>query len=98
MRRPWLLAALLWALFTFGPLLSVLLASAVATTHGCALDEGSVHPCIIAGWDAGGLLYGLGVLGWLMLVTLPLGAIAGVVGLVLWLVAWVRKRKPSPDR
>ncbi|GMA15739.1 hypothetical protein E5F05_06160 [Deinococcus metallilatus] len=93
MRRFWpLLAVLLWALFTFGPLLSVLVASAVATANGCALDEGSIHPCVIAGWNAGGLLYTLGVLGWLMLLTLPVGAVVGAVGGVLWLVWWGRRK------
>jgi hypothetical protein len=38
------------------------------------VDEGSVHPCVINGKDYGQLLYTLGVMGWLMLVTLPAGA------------------------
>ncbi|MEW6422889.1 MAG: hypothetical protein AB1511_14395 [Deinococcota bacterium] len=98
MRRHWpLIAVFLWALFTFGPLLSALFAAAVASANGCALDEGSIHPCVIAGWDAGRLLYSFGVLGWLELLTLPLGAAAGAAVLVVWLLwrgrrTWIRNR------
>ena len=46
------------------------------------MDE-VVHPCIIAGHDYGQLLYTLGVLGWLMLLTLPAGAFA----FAIWVVA-----------
>jgi hypothetical protein len=93
MRRRWpLIAVLLWALLTFGPLLGVLLASAVASANGCRLDEAGAYPCVVAGVDVGGLLSGLFVLGWLMLLTLPLGAVVGVVGAVLW---WSRRKRPS---
>lgn len=96
MRRRWpVLAALLWAFLTFGPLLGVLLASAVAGANGCRLDEAGSYPCVVAGVDVGGLLSTLFVLGWLMLVTLPAGIVVGAVGLVLWLS---RRRLTPPDR
>jgi hypothetical protein len=66
-----LLAILTVALAPVG---SVAVCGLIANTHGCKVDEGSVHPCIIGGHDYGQLLYTLGVLGWLMLVTLPGGA------------------------
>lgn len=44
-----------------------------------------MHPCIIIRQDYGQLLYSLGVLGWLMLVTLP----AGVFAFVVWLIVLV---------
>ncbi|MDB5046533.1 MAG: hypothetical protein JWQ08_2583, partial [Deinococcus sp.] len=43
-------------LLTFAPLISVLLASSIASTHGCQLSSAGVQPCIIMGWDAGSLL------------------------------------------
>jgi hypothetical protein len=52
------------------------------------VDEGSVHPCTIRGHDYGQLLYTLGVLGWLMLVTLPGGALA----LMIWLIILILHR------
>ena len=88
--------------FAFAPIGSVILCGIIANAYGCRVDEGSVHPCIINGQDYGHLLYSLGVLGWLMLVTLPCGLLAFVVWLIVLIlhrVAW-RKRVsagiPSP--
>lgn len=91
---PWLIG-LLWALYTFGPLLSTMIAGAIANAHGCQLDEGSIHPCIVAGKDIGETLYSMGVMAWLMLITLPTGLIAGVVILVVFIVLRVRRRAAS---
>jgi hypothetical protein len=82
---PWVwywLALFVITAFAFAPIGSVLLCSAIANTYGCRVDEGSAHPCIIAGHDYGGLLYSLGVMGWLMLVSLP----AGFFAFVGWLI------------
>jgi hypothetical protein len=67
---------LVLVLFTVAPILSVAIAGAVARFCGCRLDEGGPHPCILWGVDVGGLLYCMGVAGWFMLLTLPLGALA----------------------
>src|SRR5438067_790527 len=56
--------------------------------YSIGVDEGSVHSCVINGKDYGQLLYTLGVMGWLMLVTLP----AGVFAFVLWLVVLIIHR------
>lgn len=84
------------ALFGISPLLVALTAGSIASANGCALDEGSVHPCVIGGHDYGELLYTLGVLGWLSLATIPLGGLTvlgyGVFVLVQWLV---RSRRAS---
>jgi hypothetical protein len=56
--------------------------------------KGSVHPCIVEGKDYGQLLYTLGVLGWLMLVTIPAGALALLIWLVVLMLhrtAWRRR-------
>ncbi|MPY67166.1 hypothetical protein F8S09_10745 [Deinococcus sp. SDU3-2] len=92
MRRLPILVASLWALLTFGPLLGVMIASAVAGAFGCRLDEAGSYPCVVAGVDVGGLLSTLFVMGWLMLLTIPLGAVLGAAGLVAWLVA---RRRPG---
>ena len=76
------LAAILFV--AVSPAIPVILASAVANINGCRLDEGSTHPCVILGRDFGGLLYEMGVLGWLGLVTIP----AAVFLLLAW-AAWV---------
>ncbi len=94
---PWLwyvLVLFLIAAFAFAPIGSVILCSAIANAYGCKVDEGSVHPCTINGHDYGELLYSLGVMGWLMLVSLPGGLFAFVgwlISLILHRATW-RKR------
>ena len=77
-------------LYTIAPILSVLLSSAIASTLGCELNEGDVHPCNCFGMNIGGLLTTMFVSGWLALVTLPTGLIAMIafpifVGTSAWL-------------
>jgi hypothetical protein len=80
-RFPWiwyLLVLLMIFGFAFAPIGSVMLCGAIANAYGCEVDEGLVHPCIINGRDYGELLYSLGVMGWLMVVSLPGGLFAFV--------------------
>jgi hypothetical protein len=98
---PWILYWIVLAviiLVALAPAGSVVACGWIANTHGCKVDEGSVHPCMINGKDYGHLLYTLGVMGWLMLLTLPVGALA----LVIWLIAlilhrasWRRRAEPN---
>lgn len=67
--------AVAWA-----PFFSVLVAGLTATAFGCTLNEGNAHPCVVAGIDLGDTLYAMGVMGWLMLVTVPF--------MLLTLVVW----------
>ena len=96
-RFPWILYWIVLALIAivaFAPVGSVVACGLIANTRGCRVDEGSVHPCVIGGKDYGQLFYTLGVMGWLMLVTLPAGALAfaaWLIALVLHRSAW-RKR------
>jgi hypothetical protein len=88
-----LLLILLW---TALPLISVFASATTAAHYGCPLHEGNANPCLIGGWDMGGTLYTMFVMGWLSLFTLPSGAAL----LLLWLVAvvteaarWVWRRR-----
>jgi hypothetical protein len=95
-RFPWILYLLALVVifgFAFAPIGSVLVCGAIANAYGCKVDEGSVHPCIIKGQDYGHLLYTLGVLGWLMLVTLPAGLLAFVIWLIILILHRERWRK-----
>ena len=90
-RFPWilyLLALFVIFAFAFAPIGSVMLCGAIANAGGCKVDEGSVHPCIINGHDYGQLLYTLGVLGWLMLVTIP----GGLLAFAIWLMVLILHR------
>lgn len=95
-RFPWIVYWLVLALIVLvalAPIGSVVACSTIAKAHGCKVDEGSVHPCVINGKDYGQLLYTLGVMGWLMLVTLPGGALAFVIWLVVLVFHRARWRK-----
>ncbi len=90
-RFPWIfywIVLVFIVLFAFAPIGSVVTCAWIANSHGCKVDEGSVHPCIINGKDYGQLLYTLGVLGWLMLVTIP----GGLFAFVTWLIILILHR------
>ena len=93
----WLVLALI-VLVAAAPLLSVIVASSVAEANGCVLHEGFSNPCLIGGSDWGDTLYAMGVMGWLMLATLPLGGGVMLVWLVILLIhylAWRRSAKET---
>jgi len=98
-RFPWIpywIFLILIVLFAFAPIGSVMVCGVIANAFGCKVDEGSVHPCMINGKDYGHLLYTLGVMGWLMLATLPLGALAFLVWLIVLCLHRARwRRKPA---
>jgi hypothetical protein len=75
------------------PIVSVLLADALASYGGCQLDEGSVHPCVIAGADLSETLYAMAVAGWLAIATLPASAALALVWAAV--EAWRFFRRPS---
>ena len=84
----WALVAIV--LFGAAPIISVVIAATVANVQGCLLDEGNVHPCIVLGADLGTLLYGMAVLGWMALMTVPIAAMALVIWLAVAVVLYLR--------
>jgi len=74
---------ILIVLYMVAPILSVLIASSIATATGSRLDEGGSHPCIIFGVDIGELLYAMGVAGWFAFVTFPTGLLAILVVIIV---------------
>lgn len=82
-------------LFAGWPIASVMIAATVASWNDCTLHEGFVNPCIVNGQDIGGTLYSMSVMGWMMLATIPLGAIAFVLWTVVWAVWRVVKQKKA---
>src|SRR5262245_19861350 len=83
---------LLLVLFMISPMVSVMVASSIAKAHGCQLDEGNAHHCLINGVDRGELLYQMFVSGWFFLLTLP----GGIVGMVIFRVIRNRLDKNEP--
>ncbi|MGV3574450.1 MAG: hypothetical protein ACO1O4_04840 [Devosia sp.] len=91
----WLFLAVI-ALFAFAPVISVLVASFIAESSGCSLNEGSINPCLVAGSDLGSTIYTLFVLGWFAIATLPLGGAAFFVWLatlIIHRIGWVQMQK-----
>lgn len=75
------------------PIIGLVIAGTIADANGCRVDEGSVHPCIVGGVDMGSMLYSLGVLGWMMLLSIPGGILAvgvWVIVLIVHRAAWQR--------
>ena len=101
-RFPWVIYWIFLGMIVavaLAPIGSVVLCGLIANSFGCRVDEGSVHPCIINGKDYGHTLYTLGVMGWLMLLTLPLGAIAfaaWLATLLLHRAAWKKRLAALP--
>ena len=86
--------------WTVWPVALVAVAGNIASANDCQLDEGSVLPCIVNGRDMGEQLYGMGVMGWFMLVTIPTGLLAlviyGAILLAVWLVRRARRHSTRP--
>ncbi|KKB78816.1 hypothetical protein VW35_09965 [Devosia soli] len=97
---PYILILVVILLFTLAPVISVVAASSIAQANGCNLNEGGVNTCMLGGTDLGELLYTMFVMGWLGLLTLPLGfggVIVWVVIVIIHRTAWGRKRKGLPQ-
>jgi hypothetical protein len=93
---PWRLYIILLVvilLFALWPIGSVMVAGAIADSHGCVLHEGFANPCVIGGTDWGSTLYAMGVMGWFMLATVPLGGGALLVWLVVLVIHWLAWRR-----
>ena len=70
-------------LWMFWPLVPAILASVIAASRGCKLDEGSVHPCVVFGTDIGEVLYTMFVMGLFAMGTFPSGILALIVFAVI---------------
>lgn len=90
-RRGWKIALAVLTALAWTPLVSILAASAIATTFGCTLNEASAHPCVVAGVDLGETLVVMFVMGWLAIFGLPF-MVATLFG---WLVVWSRRARAS---
>ena len=84
-------------LVCIAPVLATAAAGTVASSAGCDLDEGSIHPCLINGTDYGETLYTLGMMAWFTFFSVPLAvgllAVYLIVIAVISIVRFLRKRK-----
>lgn len=63
-------------LFMISPFIVTGLASLTANLAGCELNEGEIHACVIHGKDYGEALYKMGMFLWMIVFTVPMGALA----------------------
>ncbi|MDB5586874.1 MAG: hypothetical protein JWP26_1844 [Devosia sp.] len=80
------------AIFTLWPIGLLATTFGIADANGCGPQQGSLYACLAMG-DWGETLYTMGVLGWLMLVSVPLGLGAFIVWLIILPIhhaAWAR--------
>jgi hypothetical protein len=102
-RFPWWLYAILFvliAVFAISPIIPISIAGSLAEQHGCTLHEGFVNPCIVDGKDIGKDLYGMGMMGWLFLATVPIGLgalVVWLVGMIIHRVLWGRANSRQPE-
>jgi len=77
---------MLWIIFIytalfflgFGPVLISILAFSIGKRLGCNINEAGTDPCIRNGRDWGKILNPMAVVGWLSVVTLPLGVMGAI--------------------
>jgi hypothetical protein len=74
------------------PVLSIYASSSIAGAYDCRLNENSAHSCMVGGMDLGELLANMFVLGWLALVTVPLGALALLIWTVVAAIQFFRRK------
>jgi hypothetical protein len=75
------------------PVISVSLTYAIASALGCSVNEGGATPCLFMGVDLGETLVTMMVLGWLGLITLPVGGVVLAIWLAGWIGRWVWRRR-----
>ncbi len=79
--------------FAILPLVVAIAAGMFGASMGCRVDEGGFYPCLVLGKDVGGALGAMFVSGWFVFFTLPLGAIAALVWLVIAVVIFIRRKR-----
>lgn len=97
-RRTGFIVLIMLTIAGAAPIISVIAAGFVAGSLGCTLDEGSIHPCVVAGIDLGAVLYAMGVAGWLMLATGPLLIILILIWMIIGLRAILRRLRQPTSR
>jgi len=86
-----LLGYIIIALITLGPLLITLLGGAAASLLGCTISEVGPQECLVLSVDIGWLFYAMGVIGWLFIITVPLGVLLFVLWTVMTVFMMTRK-------
>jgi hypothetical protein len=87
LQSKWLLTIAFVSLLGWLPVLSILVAAAIAAAGHCQGTEAGAGSCMLLGADFGGIVYALGVSGWFFLQTWPLA----LASIVLWALVGIRR-------
>jgi hypothetical protein len=93
---------ILIVVFAISPMIPVSIAASIAERNNCVLHEGFVNPCVVNGVDMGQNLYTMGMMGWFIIATIPLGLsvlalyIISVAG--FYIFRWFRSRKLAQEQ
>lgn len=90
----------LWtsALLLISPFLLIVFASAVSEILGCDLMYSVGGSCHIGNINVADLLYGLSLMGWTLLVGVPLGLILAPTCCIWWFHCMRKERAHRPSR
>ncbi len=77
------------------PIAHIVWASHFAEAHGCVTRGAAVTPCIVDGTDYGPFLALAALTGWLLLLSLPIAALALFVIIAIAIYRVVRRRRTS---
>lgn len=73
------------------PAVPTLVAALIAKANNCVLHEGFKNPCVVFGLDIGDILYPMGVSMWLLILSVPIGALGLLVSIIWFGIALLRK-------
>ena len=77
------LAFKIWTGILLTPFICLITSITLAKILNCDVHEGYAQPCPILFFDIGGLLYALGVSGWLMILSIMIGPIGYIILAIL---------------
>ncbi len=90
----WLWPSLaLIVVLAISPLVVAIAAGEFGAAMACQVDEGGFHPCPLLGYDVGAVLGAMFASGWFVFLTLPIGAIAALVWLVVAVALFTRRNR-----
>ncbi len=81
-------------LFAFSPMIliyTILVPLQFLAGTDCVVNEGFAKGCILLGVDTSSFLYSIGMTGWLMLLTIPLGLVFFLISLIYLIFTLFKK-------
>lgn len=73
------------------PIIPPLLAALLGSVLGCQVDEGGTSPCLVLGFDIGGMLSTMVVFTWISFMTIPIAIFGLLVGIPWFIFRLITK-------